>query len=132
MKIKKIARKLFRGLFGSHKMVIANISYINPSKKLGGKRIVITGGGRGLGASMAEKFVKEGASVLIAGRNESVLKSTAERIGCHYLTLDVTDVSSFDIFSFFWSSAFLNLVRPSTTLPKSVWTLAESNNASFN
>ena len=63
-----------------------------------GKKIVVTGGGRGLGASMAEKFVKEGAYVLIAGRNESVLKTTADKIGCQYLTLDVSDVSSFDSF----------------------------------
>ena len=59
---------------------------------------MVTGGGRGLGASMAEKFVKEGAYVLIAGRNESVLKTTADKIGCQYLTLDVSDVSSFDSF----------------------------------
>lgn len=89
-KIKKIFKRKI--------IVKAEISYLQPNSRLEGKKIIITGGGRGLGASMAEKFVREGASVLISGRNEAVLKSTAYRIGCHYQTLDVTDVSSFNKF----------------------------------
>ena len=85
-------------LHGKQRPVYAKIVCLDSSKKLEGKKVVVTGGGRGLGASMAEKFVKEGASVLIAGRNESVLKATADKIGCRYLTLDVSDVSSFDSF----------------------------------
>lgn len=85
-------------LHGKPRPVYAKITCIEPSMKLKGKKIVVTGGGRGLGASMAEKFVKEGASVLISGRNELVLKSTADRIGCQYLKLDVSDVTSFDSF----------------------------------
>ena len=85
-------------LHGKQRPVYAKIVCLDSSKKLEGKKVVVTGGGRGLGASMAEKFVKEGASVLIAGRNESVLKATADKIGCQYLTLDVSDVSSFDSF----------------------------------
>lgn len=94
-RLKKILSFL---LHGKQRPVYAKITYIEPSGKLRGKKIVITGGGRGLGASMAEKFVNEGASVLIAGRNESVLKATADKIGCKYLTLDVSDVSTFDSF----------------------------------
>lgn len=85
-------------LHGKQRPVYAKIVCLDSSKKLEGKKVVVTGGGRGLGASMAEKFVKEGASVLIAGRKESVLKATADKIGCQYLTLDVSDVSSFDSF----------------------------------
>ena len=85
-------------LHGKQRPVYAKIVCLDSSKKLEGKKVVVTGGGRGLGASMAEKFVKEGASVLIAGRNESVLKATADKIGCQYLTLDVSDVYTFDNF----------------------------------
>lgn len=85
-------------LHGKQRPVYAKIVCLDSSKKLEGKKVVVTGGGRGLGASMAEKFVKEGASVLIAGRNESVLKATADTIGCQYLTLDVSDVAAFDSF----------------------------------
>lgn len=76
----------------------AQISYLSPNCKLAGKKIIITGGGRGLGASMAEKFVKEGADVLIVGRTEKTVKDTAERIGCNYLTLDVSKVETFKDF----------------------------------
>ena len=63
-----------------------------------GKKVIITGGGRGLGYSMAKKFVAEGASVLISGRNESVLRDSAKELGCLYLTLDVNDTNSFSFF----------------------------------
>ena len=100
MAIKKKLRSLFlliiQGL--SYKKVTAQISYLAPSRRLEGKKIIITGGGRGLGAAMAAKFVAEGAAVLIAGRNESVLRDTANKIGCHYLALDVQDVPSFQKF----------------------------------
>lgn len=75
------------------KNITANIMYLQPNGRLSGKKIIITGGGKGLGAAMAEKFVAEGASVLISGRNEKTLKETAERIGCKYFTLDVQDTS---------------------------------------
>ena len=44
---------------------------------------------------MATKFIAEGAEVLIAGRNEKQLKETSEKIGCKYLTLDVSNVENF-------------------------------------
>lgn len=82
----------------SIKNITAEISYLQPYSRLSGKKIIVTGGGRGLGAAMASKFVAEGASVLISGRNEATLKETAARIGCKYLILDVQDTSSFDKF----------------------------------
>lgn len=85
-------------LHGEPKPVYAKISYLSPSNRLRGKRIIITGGGRGLGFSLAKKFTAEGAVVLIAGRNEETLKISAESIGCMYLRLDVQDVSSFSAF----------------------------------
>lgn len=82
-------------LHGETKPTIANISYLQPNNQLKGKRIIITGGGRGLGFAMAKKFKSEGAEVLIAGRNEKTLQSSAAELGCSYLVLDVKDVSSF-------------------------------------
>lgn len=67
----------------------ASISYLSPSSKLEGKRIIITGGGRGLGKAMAKKFISEGAKVLISGRNEETLKQAAAELGCDYLQLNV-------------------------------------------
>ena len=77
------------------KEITANISYLHVNNRLQDKKIIITGGGRGLGATMAAKFTAEGADVLIVGRGEKNLKETAEKIGCKYLILDVCDISTF-------------------------------------
>jgi NAD(P)-dependent dehydrogenase (short-subunit alcohol dehydrogenase family) len=47
---------------------------------LSGKQILITGGGSGLGLSMAKAFVAHGASVAICGRTESKLEVAAAEI----------------------------------------------------
>ena len=75
--------------------VTAKISYLQPDRRLAGKHIIVTGGGRGLGFSMAKKFKKEGADVLIAGRNLDTLRKSADSIGCKYLQLDVQNIESF-------------------------------------
>ena len=85
-------------LHGVPKPVYANISYLSPNETLRGKKVVITGGGRGLGFSMAKKFVAEGAEVLIAGRNIKVLEESAKKLECKYLQLDVSNPSEFDAF----------------------------------
>lgn len=76
----------------------ARITYTSPSQKLKGKKIIITGGGRGLGFAMAKKFVEEGAEVLISGRNEQTLEKSASTLHCKHLQLDVNDTDSFDRF----------------------------------
>ncbi|MBM3644638.1 MAG: SDR family oxidoreductase [Alphaproteobacteria bacterium] len=47
---------------------------------LKGKRILVTGGGTGLGRSMAERYLQLGAKVVICGRREDVLAKTAEEL----------------------------------------------------
>jgi short-subunit dehydrogenase involved in D-alanine esterification of teichoic acids len=47
---------------------------------LKGKRILITGGGTGLGKEMATHFAKHGAEIFICGRRENVLKETANAL----------------------------------------------------
>lgn len=81
-----------------NKIIKADITYLYSNGRLNDKKIIITGGGRGIGASMAQKFVEEGAEVLIVGRTERTVKETAERIGCKYLTLDVSKVDTFKDF----------------------------------
>ena len=45
-----------------------------------GKRILITGGGTGLGKGMAEKFLSLGADIYICGRRKSVCEATAAEL----------------------------------------------------
>lgn len=93
--IKKIVSFL---LHGKPQKVFAKISYLQHNQILLDKKIIITGGGRGLGFAMAKKFASEGADVLIAGRNERTLKTSAEEINCKYLTLDVSSPADFKAF----------------------------------
>ena len=46
-------------------------------KLLENKTIVITGGGSGLGKSMARRFGELGANIVISGRRKEVLEETA-------------------------------------------------------
>ena len=48
---------------------------------LAGKRILVTGGGTGLGLSMGRRFVELGADLVICGRREAVLAEAAESLG---------------------------------------------------
>ncbi len=45
-----------------------------------GKRILVTGGGTGLGKGMAEKFLELGADIVICGRRKSVCEATAAEL----------------------------------------------------
>jgi NAD(P)-dependent dehydrogenase (short-subunit alcohol dehydrogenase family) len=45
-----------------------------------GKRILITGGGTGLGREMADKYLELGADIYICGRREEVLHQTAKEL----------------------------------------------------
>lgn len=67
-----------------------------------GKRILVTGGGTGLGKGMAEKFLALGADVYICGRRKSVCDETArelmDRHGGSVKTfgLDIRDAQAVD------------------------------------
>ena len=65
-----------------------------PSQILVGKKILLTGGGGGLGKAMAKKFVAEGAEIIITGRNEEKTKNAAAEIGCKYLIADLQNTES--------------------------------------
>lgn len=72
----------------------ANIISVNPTNIHQGKRILITGGSRGIGYAIAKKLVSEGATVMITGRNEETLKKVSEELNCRYLCMDISDTSN--------------------------------------
>lgn len=69
---------------------------------LRGKRVLVTGGGTGLGLAMGRRFLELGASLAICGRREGVLKAAAEdlsrsapgRVSWH--VCDIRDAAAVD------------------------------------
>jgi len=61
--------------------------------RLAGKTAIITGGGSGIGKAIAKAFVREGAQVVIAGRDGEKLERAAAEIGGDCLAVSA-DVSS--------------------------------------
>jgi 3-hydroxybutyrate dehydrogenase len=62
---------------------------------MAGKRVLITGGGSGVGASLAVGFAAAGAEVVICGRRAEALAETAARHpAIRAVTADVTDEAS--------------------------------------
>ena len=96
MGYKRIIRKIAKFILASQpeSFVQVNVEQVQSGNMLRGKKIVITGGGSGLGYAMARKFISEGASVVISGRNEAKLKKAVEELGahCQYIVGDVCDV----------------------------------------
>jgi NAD(P)-dependent dehydrogenase (short-subunit alcohol dehydrogenase family) len=66
--------------------------------KLNGKIAVITGGTTGLGFATAERFLREGAEVVITGRRQAELDSAVKRLGQNVLGVqgDVSKLADLD------------------------------------
>ncbi len=64
-----------------NKTVTVNVAQINYGGILEGKKILITGGSRGLGYAIAEKCLKERALVSITGRSIDTLNEAKAKLG---------------------------------------------------
>lgn len=79
MNIKNILKKAARFILSAGQQPVhIEIGTIAPSEMLSGRKIVITGGSRGIGFATAQACIKQGADVLIAGRKESTLQESAK------------------------------------------------------
>lgn len=79
------------------------------------KRILITGGGTGLGKGMAQRFLELGATIYICGRREEVLKQTAAELApkgpIHAISCDVRNLEAVEqMFNTIWSEAPLDVL----------------------
>ena len=100
MKISTYMKRMYRYLRYGIPVVTANIVTVDCGNRMSGKKGIITGGGKGLGYSIAEKCIKEGADVIITGRNEEDLKNATVRLGkhCHYLVWDIKNIDDTEEF----------------------------------
>jgi NAD(P)-dependent dehydrogenase (short-subunit alcohol dehydrogenase family) len=68
-----------------------------------GKRILVTGGGTGLGKGMAERFLALGAEIFICGRRKSVCEATAAELTAKHggsvkaYGVDIRDPAAVDV-----------------------------------
>jgi len=79
------------------------------------KRILITGGGTGLGKGMAARFLELGATVHICGRREDVLQQTAAELSpkgtIHAIPCDVRNLEAVEaMVDSLWSEAPLDIL----------------------
>jgi len=79
------------------------------------KRILITGGGTGLGRGMAERFLELGATVYICGRREEVLTQTAAELSTkgpiEGLRCDVRKIEEVEaMIDFIWDTGPLDIL----------------------
>jgi NAD(P)-dependent dehydrogenase (short-subunit alcohol dehydrogenase family) len=67
--------------------------------ELRGQKVIVTGGSKGIGKDIALSFAKLGAKVIITGRDESALSTTADQLKelqseCSYIVCDMQDVKN--------------------------------------
>lgn len=68
--------------------------------KMSGNTILITGGGSGIGESLAHRFHDLGNTVIIAGRRlEALQEAIGQRPNIHALTVDVESAESIEAFA---------------------------------
>ena len=65
-------------------------------KALAGKRALVTGGGRGIGAAIARGLAAAGAQVVICGRGAADLEAIAKDLGGEMIVADLSDRASTD------------------------------------
>jgi NAD(P)-dependent dehydrogenase (short-subunit alcohol dehydrogenase family) len=87
------------------------------SDLLRSKRLLITGGGTGLGKAMAHRFLELGATVYICGRRQDVLEQTAAELSAatkgpiHALPCDVRSLEAVeDMINSIWTDGPLDIL----------------------
>jgi NAD(P)-dependent dehydrogenase (short-subunit alcohol dehydrogenase family) len=62
--------------------------------RLDGRRALITGAARGIGAAIAEAFRREGAQLVLMDREGELCGRRAAELGAHAVTVDLSDAAS--------------------------------------
>src|SRR3954462_1711166 len=63
----------------------------SPSGSMAGERVIVTGGGSGIGAATCRLVVREGGQVSVLGRRIETVQPIADEVGAVALQVDVRD-----------------------------------------
>jgi NAD(P)-dependent dehydrogenase (short-subunit alcohol dehydrogenase family) len=73
------------------------------------RRILITGGGTGLGFAMGQRFRELGARIVICGRREEILREAAGKLDAEFHVCDIRDAAQVDaMLAAIWQSGPLD------------------------
>jgi len=59
-----------------------------------GRHAIITGGAAGLGLAIAQRLIASGGTVSLWDRDQVAGRQAADRLGCHYVQVDIADETS--------------------------------------
>jgi D-xylose 1-dehydrogenase len=77
-------------MLGAEQLVEENKAHaVYPSLK--GKRVLVTGGGSGIGEGIVEAFARQGSDVVFVDLSEETSQALAERTGARFERIDLTD-----------------------------------------
>ena len=62
-------------------------------ESIGGRHVVVTGGGRGIGQAIAERLAAEGATLTLLARDLEPLRAVADKLGAGAAACDIRDRS---------------------------------------
>jgi Dehydrogenases with different specificities (related to short-chain alcohol dehydrogenases) len=97
MSIKSVLRKIRNSVIPA-KVVKVTVATSASSNMLNNHVILITGGGSGIGKSVAESVVRQGARAIILGRRKERIESICNTIGndkCKYYQADITKIDNY-------------------------------------
>ena len=95
------ATKAFKETFKYGGIKKCNVLYLSDGTLLEGKTVLITGGGSGIGKTIAIAALGQKANVIITGRNETKLKQTCEELNnkgdITYIVWDITKIKEIPV-----------------------------------